>query len=319
MAAPEKDGKVWRHRFMLKGVRHSGTFPTKAHALAWEAEKRASITAPAGTGKTCLDAFNKYADEVSPKKAGEAWELRRLANFGKSDLAKVPISEVTAVHISAWRDERLKTVSGATVVRDYNLLSNVFTIARKEWHWLDKSPTTDSARPKESPPRDRRITDAEIATMCAALGFTDHVKTKSQAVAAAFLFAVETAMRQGEIAQLRPEHLAGSVAHLPAEICKTRRKRDVPLSKRAVAILAMLSQDTLFGLESTQIESIFRQARARTDIVNLRFHDSRHEAITRLAKKLNVLELARVVGHSDIRQLQVYFNLQAQDMVHLLG
>lgn len=319
MAAPEKDGKVWRHRFMLKGVRLSGTFPTKAHALAWEAEKRASILAPVGTGKTCGDAFIKYAREVSPKKDGEKWEHRRLVAFGKSSLAKVLASEVSATDLSKWRDDRLLTVKGATVIRDFNLLSHVFSIARKEWKWLDHSPTKDAARPKDSTPRDRRITDKEIEMMCVALGFDDEAATKAQRTAVAFLFAIETAMRQGEIAQLRKSHIVGSVAHLPAEICKTRKKRDVPLSKRARELLTMLPEaDPLFGLTAPQIEGMFRSARKRSPIEDLHFHDSRHEAITRLAKRMTVLQLARMVGHSDINQLLSYFNESAADMVKLL-
>ena len=304
---------------MLKGVRLSGTFPTKAHALAWEADKRASILAPVGSGKTCGDAFTKYANEVSPKKPGEIWEKRRLVAFGKMPLAKVLISTVSASDLAKWRDERLLTVKGATVIRDFNLLSHVFNIARKEWKWLQNSPTKDAARPKDSPPRDRRITDAEIETMCVALGFNGEAKTKTQRAAVAFLFAIETAMRQGEIAQLRKADIVDSVAHLPAEICKTRKKRDVPLSKRARELLALLpDDDPLFGLTSVQIEGMFRSARKRTPIVDLHFHDSRHEAITRLAKRMTVLQLARMVGHNDVNQLLSYFNESAADMVELL-
>ena len=43
MAAPVKDGKIWRHRLMVKGVRVSGTFETKAAALAWEATQRVQL------------------------------------------------------------------------------------------------------------------------------------------------------------------------------------------------------------------------------------------------------------------------------------
>ena len=63
MAAPKKDGKVWRHRLMIGGVRESGTFATKAAALLWEADlrSRAGNADPAtqGAGKTCADAFRK--------------------------------------------------------------------------------------------------------------------------------------------------------------------------------------------------------------------------------------------------------------------
>lgn len=51
---------------------------------------------------------------------------------------------------------------------------------------------------------------------------------------------------------------------------------------------------------------------------DLAFHDSRHDAITRLAQKLNVLQLARMVWHRDIRSLQTHYNETAESMARLL-
>ncbi|WP_058048192.1 tyrosine-type recombinase/integrase [Janthinobacterium sp. Ant5-2-1] len=65
-------------------------------------------------------------------------------------------------------------------------------------------------------------------------------------------------------------------------------------------------------------DSLFRKAVTRAGIEGLIFHDARHEAITRLAKKLNILELARMVGHKDIRQLQVYYNETAAEIAKKL-
>jgi integrase len=53
-------------------------------------------------------------------------------------------------------------------------------------------------------------------------------------------------------------------------------------------------------------------------IVDLHWHDTRHTAITRLAKKLNVLELARIVGHKDLRNLQIYYNESAEELAKKL-
>ena len=58
---------------------------------------------------------------------------------------------------------------------------------------------------------------------------------------------------------------------------------------------------------------------ARAGIENLRFHDSRHSAITNLAKKLSVLDLARMVGHRDVKSLMIYFNPTAEEIAGRLG
>ena len=329
MAAPAKDGKVWRHRVQVSGRRVSGTFDTKAAALAWEAEQRRAPGAIGATTQTCGDAFTRYEREVSKKKKGYRWEALRLASFSRSPLGKVRIAEVDASHVAKWRDWRLAgdpdgkpkpipPVQGATVQREMNLLSNVFTVARKEWKWISRSPTTDVKRPKENRPRFRRISDKEIEQICIALGWMEAAPvTKQQRIAVAFLFAIETGMRAGEICALQPGMVAGRVAHLPASINKNGESRDVPLSPRALQLWSYVPDG--FGITSASLDAMFRTARKeRTTIENLTFHDTRHEAITRLSKKLHVLELARMVGHKDIRKLMIYYNESAEDIADKL-
>jgi integrase len=110
------------------------------------------------------------------------------------------------------------------------------------------------------------------------------------------------------------------VAHLPAGLTKNGHKRDVPLSTRARELLALLpkTDGPLFGLMSASLDALFRKAKARCVIDSLTFHDTRHEAITRLSKKLGVLELARIVGHRDLKMLMVYYNASAAEIAHRL-
>lgn len=311
MAVPVKDGKVWRHRVMVSGKRVSGTFDTKAAALAWEAEQRTARPGGNATTQTCKDAFERYERDVSKKKKGHRWEALRLAAFGRSDLGAVLVRDVDASHVATWRDHRLKTVKGATVNREMNLLSNVFTVARKEWKWITDSPTTDVKRPKDGKPRFRRVSDVEIETMCVALGWREAKPvTQRQKVARAFLFAIETAMRAGEIAGLGAASVTGRVARVLGT--KNGEDRDVPLSARALELWDL--DATGFNISASSIDANWRVVRERTTIKDLHFHDSRHEAITRLAKKLHVLDLARMTGHKDIRKLMVYYNLSAEDI-----
>lgn len=215
---------------------------------------------------------------------------------------------------------RLKTVLGSTVNRDLNLISHVFTTARRKWNWASKSPTADVRRPKYPPPRDRLISQDEIDRICLALAYDGKITNKSGVVPAAFLLAIGTGMRSGEILSLTPERVTGSVAHLSRT--KNDNKRDVPLSKRALEILGELpvpaASTPYFNVTDESRDSLFRKAVTRAGIEGLTFHDARHEAITRLAKKLNILELARMVGHKDIRQLQVYYNKTAAEIAKKL-
>lgn len=327
MASVTKQKSGWRVQISVKGVRDSSVFPTKAEAVAWSVEREGQMRRMSSTGvntdKTCQDAFDRYGSEVSAHKRGARWEQIRLAAIARHVVDRVALGEmklcdVTADTLGKWRDERLLTVAGSTVNRDMNLLSHVFTTARREWKWVATSPTTDVRRPQNPPPRDRRITEDEIDRLCLALGFDGEVTTKSSAIAVAFLFAIETAMRAGEICGLTWSDIDGSVAHLPRT--KNGTKRSVPLSGRAAELLKLLptDKDTCFGVTTASLDALFRKARHAAGVDDLTFHDARHEAITRLAKKLNVLELARMVGHKDLTMLQIYYNETAAELAKKL-
>ena len=328
VASITKQKSGYRAQLSIKGVRESAMFSTKLEASAWAAERETALRKQSKTGidagKTCQDAFDRYTAEVSIHKKGARWEDIRLAAIAghkieKETIGSMMLSEISADVLGQWRDMRLKTVSGSTVNRDMNLLSHVFTIARREWKWIATSPTVDVRRPKDPPHRDRRITEDEIIRLQLALGYDgESTGSKSQAIAVAFLFAIETAMRAGEICELTWDRVDGTVARLLKT--KNGTKRDVPLSARAIELLHQLPKDqpTCFGVSSASMDALFRKAKKAAMVDDLKFHDTRHEAITRLAKKLNVLELARMVGHKDLKMLQIYFNETAEELAKKL-
>ncbi|MDR2015430.1 MAG: site-specific integrase [Azoarcus sp.] len=141
----------------------------------------------------------------------------------------------------------------------------------------------------------------------------------SGGVGVAFLFAIETGMRAGEICSLSWGAVRGNVAYLP--MTKNGFPRSVPLSVEALRLLGQLPKvdDAAFGLTPCQIDAIFRKIRVRALISDLHFHDTRHEAITRLARKLDVMDLARMVGTRDLRILMVYYNATPAEIAERLG
>lgn len=331
MATFKRTAGGWQAQVAIRGVREAKTCSTKAEAVAWAAERETQLRKMAETGvntdKTCRDAFERYIKEVSAHKRGKVFEERRLSVFAEQRLGKLtigdtPIHAVTSDMLGKWRDDRLKTVSGSTVNREFNLLSNVFSTVLKEWKWIAKNPASDVRRPKESAPRDRLISQSEIEAIIFAADFKESIaSTVQERVCIAFLFALETAMRAGEIVGLPADEITGSVAHLGST--KNGTARDVPLSPRAIELLSFLPASAkpdapIFGLSSSQLDANFRKLRDMAMVDGLTFHDTRHEAITRLARKLNVLELARMVGHRDLKMLQIYYNETAAEIAKKL-
>lgn len=311
VASYEKRGKKTRARVIVGGKRISATFQTKAEANKW-----ASALEATGSTATVGDALTRYADTVSPTKRGARWEIVRLRLIGRDSLASVRVSALTPAHIADWRDRRLQEVSNGSVAREMNLIRSVFEVARREWGWLTVNPVKDVRIPLSPASRKRRITDDEIERLTFAFGLADGLtaETAMNRTGLAFLFALETAMRAGEIIGLKPEDIGAKSVTLPRT--KNGDIRAVPLSPRAREILALLPDG--FRLDPATRDVLFRKARDRAEIKDLRFHDSRAEAIWRLSKKLDVLELARVIGHRDLRSLMLYYQITADELADRL-
>lgn len=281
-------------------------------------EREADIRAGKLPEHTVRDALRRYGREVSPKHRGERWEIARLGLLERDPLAAVALPSLQARHLAEWRERRLRAVSDGSVRREMSLLRSVLRMCRAEWGWLRIDPMADVGKPPSPPARRRRISADEIDRIVLALGYDGGPgETVSDRVALAFLFALETAMRAGEILGLRPADVAAKSVTLRAT--KNGDVRQVPLSPRAREILALLPpSDPVFGVDAGSRDALFRKARDRAGIVDLHFHDTRAEAIWRLSKKLDVLELARVIGHRDIKSLMLYYQADADELADRL-
>ena len=297
-----------------QGVRLSQTFPTKAAAKEWAARQEYLIL-NGGINRpgTVRELFDRYARQVAPTKRGARWEMIRLELLAKDPLGAVTLRDLSTGDLAAWRDRRLAKVSPGTVRREMSLMSSVFTVARKEWGLLASNPLADVRWPSMPQARDRRVTDDEIALLVATAKGLHTIEGRA---IHAFRFAIETAMRAGEICSLTRERIAGSVAHLP--MTKSGRARDVPLSPQALALLEPLG-DRLFDLTPQKLDVGFRRVRDRAGIAGMTFHDSRGEGITRLSKRLDPFELARVVGHSNLSQTLAYYRQTAHELADRLA
>lgn len=326
MASFRKKGKSWEASVYCKGERHSKSFITKLEAQQWAASieqeilsgKRGDIP-----NKTFGDLLARYSESVSIHKRGARWEMTRLNAICRDEISKVMLSDLKESHFAAWRDRRLLKVSAGSVLREMNILSHAINTSIKDWGWLKENPMSGIRRPEKPQPRDRLITGDEITRLLLVLGYEYDLKpiTISARIGAALLFAIETAMRAGEICSLTWDKI--DMDRCTALLIETKNgsKRQVPLSGEAIRILNQVKGDTdsVFDLTSVQIDVNFRKAKSRAMIYGVTFHDTRHLAITRLAKKIDVLSLARAVGHKDLKNLMIYYNERAEDIAKRLG
>lgn len=317
MATLRRRGDAWQAEIRRRGFYRSATFPTKAEARAWSVrieteylDGRRAKTAH----RTLDDALARYAREASPKRRGAHWEAVRLAFWRREmSMRHLLLAELTPEEIGKWRDSRLKTVSAGTVLREFSLLSAILETARREWKWLAVNPLPDVQKPPQPQPRKRLISDEEAQAVIAGLK-----GRLSRQVAMMFRLSLETAMRAGEIHSLTWERINGNVALLP--LTKNGEMREVPLSTAALAIMHELPhrEGQLFDVSPGSRDGLFRRAREKARLSGFTFHDARATALTRLARKVDVLTLARIAGHRDIRTLMVYYRESAADIASRL-
>lgn len=323
MASIRPTAKGFRAQVYVNGERDSQSFRTRKEAAQWALEREAEMRGSKLPDRTLLEALRKFSEEVAEHRAGKKWEQVRLKAFEREALASRRVAALDASDFADWRDHRLTQVKPGTVAREMNLLRSVFEVARRDWRWIRENPMKDVRWPKTPKGRRRRITPEEEADLMAAFGLDEQLSadTATKRVGLAFLFALETAMRSGEILALTwPNiHLGDRYVHLPKT--KNGDSRDVPLSRRAVAILDALPRGfgPAFQLESDDRDALWRKVRDRTPHRSIHFHDSRAEAIWRLSKKLDILQLARVIGHRDLKSLMIYYDESAAEMARRLG
>lgn len=332
-------GKTWRAIIRKTGFKPiSKTFSTKAQAQAWATKTEAGMltgvhrdVVAEARQQSVRDLFEKFRDEVVPTRKGGRWEKTRINMILRTHpFVEKRLDQIGASDIRDWRDDRLKAISPASVNREMNLVSGVFTHAIKEWGApVPANPVHQVARPKgNGKHRNRRWSQREIDLILTHSNHKPGVQpTKGvEYVGWALLLALETAMRLGEIVLPTKADYHRDERRLHLKDTKNGDERDVPLSTKALEILDLLTadigaDDQIFPFTSETLGVYFRDVRAAAGLkkADLHFHDSRHEAATRLSKKLtNVLELSAVTGHRSLQSLKRYYNPTAAELASRL-
>lgn len=307
----------WRVQLTIKGQRDSRVFVSKREAQQWAAARELEMRGGSAMGgKTFSHAATRYLSEVSIKKDGARWEALRLAAM-KRYFGDKPLSDIKAPEIAAWRDWRLhgdasnRAVAGSTVQREKNLLRNVFTVARDEWHWMDHFPFTGVSMPAQNDPRTALWGWKRIRRVLRFLGYVSGAKpeTAYQQVALAFLIGLHTSLRASEVLRVNKDTF-NAVTRVIEVRTKTMKLARVPVTRRAVKVCKLAD----FSISAVMLDVLFRKARDATLAGDLTFHDSRAFALTMLARKVDILTLSRISQHKDLSMLQRYYRERAESI-----
>jgi integrase len=333
MASIEKRAGGYLARVRRKGNDRSAMFPRKAEALAWAAKIEAEIASGKGGGiidRSFGELIERYIELHAVKLDGAKQDVLRLRRVLTYPIAKARLPDFCNTHVAEWRDARSKEVSADSVLREWSSLSHACEIAIKEWQWLHENPFRAVKKPDKPAPRTRILSDDEIERLVFACGYEagNQPTTKQAMVGVVLLFAIETAMRAGEICALKwadfdPARRIIRVTAIEHGARKTKSAREIPLSVKALSLLALmrgLDAERVFPIATASLDVLFRKAKARALIEEVHFHDSRATALTRLASKVGALQLAKISGHKDLRiLLNTYYREDMSELVDQIG
>lgn len=314
----QRNGR-WRAEVCVDRRRRAKTFDLKRQAVAWAREQEEKGVTTRHTFGDLLEEYSKFNNRYKDPRE-QAW---RLGKFRSVPFYDVPLEDITPQMLGAWRDKRMTEVAQSSVLREIATLSPIFRHAVTELQWVASNPLALMKKPRIPSSRKRGITAEEEQRMISALEQSD--RGSGKLVASIFRFSLETGMRQGEILGLRWGDVTDRTAIL--RDTKNGSSRVVPLSPKAREILdgrrllmgASCGTDSkIFPILRFTLQWAFRKARESAGIEDLHFHDARGEAITRLSKKLGVLQLAEMIGHHDINSLMFYYSESAESIADRL-
>ena len=345
MATFQKRGPYqWRVQIRRKGFSpQSKTFNTRPEGEAWareieaEMDRGSFVSRREAENTTLFEALDRYKVEVTDLKKGAYQESRRIEFLKGHKLGNRFLASILGKDVAEYRDDRKKTVSDATVRRELTVLSHLFEVARKEWGMESLSNPVKAIRlpSARGEVRERRLSQKEEAAILAGC------KEYGGDIHDVVVLAIETAMRRGELIGMTWNQVDLNKRTVTLPETKNGEKRVVPLSTTAIQTLKEMPRridGKVFGFEdphsiTTAFLRVLKRARSVYELeckekgtkpdpsflVDITFHDLRHEATSRLFEKgLNPMEVATITGHKTLQMLKRYTHLKAEDLAELL-
>jgi len=316
----------WQARVRKANQSITKTFINKVDAERWakqievEMQKGSYTNLVLAERTTFAEIIERYIVEVLPTMRGGKADFIRLKALARRPIAKLNMVALTPQKIAQHRDERLKEIAPATVIRELSYFSSIITYARKEWGININNPVALVVRPKNPQGRSRILDALETNALFEALRPTGR---RSIWMLPLVRLALETAMRRSELLGLRWEHVDLRRRTIFLQLTKNGTSRTVPLSTHAIQILTEIPRNIdgrVFPVTHEVVSQAFNRARKQAGVKDIRFHDLRHMAITRLAEKLpNLIELSAVSGHKSLAMLKRYYHPNPELLAEKLG
>lgn len=341
MAYISQRGEYWRVEIRRRGYKPIyRTFDTRQQAQQWarrtEGEMNAGVYVDRTEAErtTLREALERYQREIVPTKRYPKQENTRIARWLQHELAYRTLASLRGADFARHRDERRAAGRAENTIRlELQIVSSLYETARKEWGMEGlPNPLKNIRKPSGSNARDRRLQPGEYERIHARLQVSGNPYAAS-----AFTLAIETSLRQGSLFSLRWEwiDLDARMICFPTAARAAANKGVppvLPLSTRAVLVLNALRprndcgeviqnpDGDVFLTTANAVMCVWKRVLASLGITGLRWHDLRHEAVSRFFERgLNPLEAASVSGHRSMQMLKRYTHIRPETLLDRLG
>ena len=263
--------------------------------------------------KTLADLLHDYEAEVGQRLKSHHVEVHYFNQLRRTQFAQLTLDRLKPADIQRWVNARSASHKASSTVRLLGLLSRAFNHAIKHHGVpLPFNPVERVIKPRIGQKTIRRI-PSRLAKL---------LESPACRMGCIASFAVETAMRRSEIAKLEwaDVDLERRVIHVRNP--KNGHDRSLPLSSTALLALSQFKRtdETVFGMSSNAIRLAWGRYRRNHEIDAVRFHDLRHEAISRLFERgLTTPEVALLSGHKTVSQLFRYAHADIGRVARLLS
>ena len=317
----------------------SKTFRTKRDASDWarnvedEMVRGVFINRADSHHLTLKAAIDRYGSEITPtKRPTTAVREGRRAKTLKAHLGNYSLTALTPDVIAKYRDKRINEGMSASSVRlELALLSHLYTTAIREWRLgIVYNPVALVRKPTTPPGRDRRLGPAEEKQLLKACS-----QHSNPMLGWIVQVALHTGMRQGEIQSLTLDQVYIKRRIVRLTETKNGSARTVPLTKAATKVMRAAIKNPVRPEETNlvffgepgrdgqrrgyEFKPAWFDAVRAAKLKGFRFHDLRHEAVSRLVEAgLSDQEAASISGHKSMQMLRRYTHLRAEDLVKRL-
>ena len=323
----------YRVKVRLKGFPpQSATFERLTDAKKWAQHTESAIRegrhfkTTEAKRHTLAELVDRYCREVLPSKKSKIDQAQQLG-WWKTEIGTFTLADVSPSLLAEYRDKlgreitvRKKPRSPASVVRYMAALSHAFTVAVKEWGWLEDSPMRKVTKPRESRGRVRFLSDNERALLLKACK-----ESSNPYLYPVVVLALSTGMRQGEIMGLTWDVVDLNRGRAILHETKNGERRAVAITGHALDLLNALTKvrridsNLIFPAKETRphkpqkpidLRTPWETAMKESGLVDFRFHDLRHSAASYLAMNgASLAEIAEVLGHKTLQMVKRYAHL----------